>query len=186
MELFLETERLLLRQVTDDDVDELFALDNDPEVMRYLNGGKPVGRAEIVAQVQRMKGFYERYPAYGYWPAVEKATGTFLGWFLLRPKESDEPGHVELGYRLRRSAWGRGYATEGSRALLRKAFTELDVQRVYAHTMVINKGSRRVMEKAGLHYVRTFEGDFPEPIQGSEKGEVEYALTRPTWQTQTP
>ncbi|GAA2788978.1 GNAT family N-acetyltransferase [Saccharopolyspora taberi] len=181
MELFLETERLLLRRMTDDDLDELSALHNDPDVMRYLNGGKPVGRAEIESWLGRVRELYARYEGYGYWPAIERSTGAFLGWFLLRPKDTDEPGHVELGYRLHRSAWGRGYATEGSLALLRKAFDELGAHRVYAHTMVVNHASRRVMEKIGLHHVRTFDGDFPEPIEGSEHGEVEYAMDLAGW-----
>ena len=88
---------------------------------------------------------------------------------------------VELGYRLRRSAWGQGYATEGSRALIHKGFTDLDVERVYAETMVVNTASRRVMEKAGLRYVRTFHADWPDKIPGDEHGDVEYALTRAEW-----
>jgi RimJ/RimL family protein N-acetyltransferase len=88
---------------------------------------------------------------------------------------------VELGYRLRRDSWGKGYATEGSIALIRKGFTELGVHRVFAETMAVNVGSRRVMEKAGLRYVRTFHQDWPERIPGDEHGDVEYALTRAEW-----
>ncbi len=89
---------------------------------------------------------------------------------------------VELGYRLNRAAWGRGYATEGARALVGKGFTDLGVQRVTANTMAVNAGSRRVMEKAGLTFVRAYTEDWPEAIEGSEHGEVEYELTRETWQ----
>lgn len=108
--------------------------------------------------------------------------GEFLGWFELRPLEEDSAEAVELGYRLRRAAWGRGYATEGSRALVERAFTKLGVERITAYTMAVNTGSRRVMEKAGLEYVRTFFEDWPETIEGSEHGEVEYALTRTEWE----
>ncbi len=87
-----------------------------------------------------------------------------------------------LGYRLRRSAWGKGYAKEGSRALIRKGFTELGVQRVVAETMAVNTASRRVMEKAGLTYVRTFHQEWPERIEGEEHGDVEYALTKSDWE----
>ncbi|QUH04280.1 GNAT family N-acetyltransferase [Saccharopolyspora erythraea] len=184
MERILETGRMVLRRITEEDRDELFALHNDPDVMRYLNGGRPVPAERVDHELQRMLGWYERGP-FGYWPAIEKATGRFLGWFLLRPRELDEPGTVELGYRLHKAAWGRGYATEGSLALIRKGFTELGVRRVYAHTMTVNKGSRRVMEKAGLRYVRTFDGDLDEPIAGSEHGEVEYALDLDEWRRGT-
>ena len=79
------------------------------------------------------------------------------------------------------SAWGHGYATEGSRALVRKAFTELGARRVYATTMVVNFGSWRVMEKAGLRRVRLFHQPWPDRIEGEEHGDVEYALTRDEW-----
>jgi RimJ/RimL family protein N-acetyltransferase len=82
-----------------------------------------------------------------------------------------------LGYRLRRSAWGRGYATEGARTLVRHAFTELGVGRVAATTMAVNTRSRRVLEKAGLRHVRTPYLDWPDPLPGNEHGDVEYELS---------
>jgi len=88
----------------------------------------------------------------------------------------------KLGYRLRRSAWGKGYATEGSRALIQRGFTELGVERVVASTMVVNIASRRVMEKAGLKFVRTFHQPWPDYIEGQEEGDVEYALLRSEWE----
>jgi Acetyltransferase (GNAT) domain len=75
-----------------------------------------------------------------------------------------------------------GYATEGSRALIRKGFTELGVRRVVAETMVVNVASRRVMEKAGLTLVRTFHAAWPYRIEGGELGDVEYALDRADWE----
>jgi RimJ/RimL family protein N-acetyltransferase len=66
--------------------------------------------------------------------------------------------------------------------LLHKAFGELGAQRVFAETMSVNRGSRNVMEKAGLRYIRTFFQDWPDKIEGSELGEVEYALTREEWE----
>jgi RimJ/RimL family protein N-acetyltransferase len=84
---------------------------------------------------------------------------------------------------LRREVWGRGYATEGSRALIDKAFAELGAERVYASTMVVNTGSWRVMEKAGLRYVRTFQMDWPVKIPGDEEGDVEYAIDRTQWES---
>lgn len=183
MRPFLETERLVLRHFTDSDTDHLVDLDSDPEVMRHLTGGRPTPREVVVAEVlPRFLDFYRRFDGYGFFAAIERASGDFLGWFHFRPGPDDPPGRVELGYRLRRVAWGRGYATEGSLALIRKGFTELGVQQVYAQTMAVNTRSRRVMEKAGLRYVRTFRQEWDEPLPGSEHGEVEYALNRPEWQ----
>jgi RimJ/RimL family protein N-acetyltransferase len=183
MSIFLETSRLTLRRFTEADEGDLVELDSDPEVMRFLNGGKATPREEIRGQILRLLGYYERFEGFGFWAAQEKATERFLGWFQFRPRR-DEPreGEIELGYRLRRSAWGNGYATEGSRALIRKGFAELGVERVVAETMTVNLGSRRVMEKAGLTLVRTFHRDGLDAIDGFEHGVVEYALTRADWE----
>lgn len=184
MSIFLETNRLTLRRFTDADEDNLVELDNDPQVMRFLNGGKPTPREEVRSRVlPTVFGYYERSEKFGYWAVEEKATERFLGWFHFRPHNTrPRDGEIELGYRLRRSAWGKGYATEGSRALIHKGFTELGVERVVAETMTVNAGSRRVMEKAGLTLVRTFHRDGLDAIEGSEHGVVEYALTRADWE----
>jgi RimJ/RimL family protein N-acetyltransferase len=178
---FLETDRLVLRDFTDSaaDVESLFALDDDPEVMRFINGGRPATRGEALPAMLR------RYPAFGggrgCWAAREKAGGRFVGWFALRPVDPDSAAEAELGYRLRSDAWGRGYATEGARALVDKGFRDLGVGRVTANTMTVNTGSRRVLAKAGLTFVRHFTADWPDVIEGSEQGDVEYALTRAAW-----
>jgi RimJ/RimL family protein N-acetyltransferase len=128
MQIFLETERLVLRQFTEDDVDSLVELDGDPDVMRFINGGRPTPRQEIENDVlPTFLDYYERFPGYGFWAAVEKSAGRFVGWFHFRPAERAHPDEIELGYRLRKSAWGKGYATEGSRALIQKGFAELGV-----------------------------------------------------------
>ena len=185
MQVFLETQRLLLRRFTESDVDNLSNLDGDPEVMHFINGGRAVSRDVIHNEtLPRFLRAYERFEGFGVWAAIEKATGEFLGWFEFYPWKDVSPDEVELGYRLRRSAWGKGYATEGSRALIRKGFTELSVQRVKAETMAVNAASRRVMEKAGLKYVRTFHQQWPDRIEGDEHGDVEYALTKAGWEQQ--
>jgi RimJ/RimL family protein N-acetyltransferase len=183
MGVYLRTERLVLRRFTEADVDNLVDLDADPHVMRYINGGKPTSRGVVERElIPAFLGYYVRFPGYGFWAAVENSTGAFVGWFHLRPRPRDGLDEPELGYRLRRSAWGKGYATEVSRALVRSAFDQLGARRIYAETMAVNTASRRVMEKAGLRWVRTFHEDWPEPIEGDEHGDVEYALTREQWQ----
>lgn len=186
MESFLETDRLLLRRFTPHDVDNLVELDSDPEVMRFINGGRPTPREEIEDDVlPAFLAYYERFASYGFWAAEEKATGEFLGWFHFRPAKGAPPGEIELGYRLRKAAWGKGYATEGSRALIEKGFTDLRVERVVANTMVVNVASRHVMEKAGLKFVRIFYQEWPDKIEGDEEGDVEYALLRSDWERRT-
>ncbi|MFD7644733.1 GNAT family N-acetyltransferase [Kitasatospora sp. NPDC059795] len=86
-----------------------------------------------------------------------------------------------LGCRLLPAAWGRGYATEAAVALVEAAFAELDAERVVGTTMAVNSASRRVLERAGLRHVRTFFEDWPDPIPGSEHGDVVHELTRTEW-----
>lgn len=182
MHVLLETDRVILRRFTPADVDLVTALDADPAVMQYINGGRPTPREEIRDDyLPAWLAYYERGDRYGFWAAIEKRSGSFLGWFHLRPEPGDPADDPELGYRLRASAWGQGYATEGSRALIRRAFEELGARRVHATTMAVNVGSWRVMEKAGLRYVRTFHQPWPDRIEGEEQGDVEYALTRAEW-----
>ena len=137
----------------------------------------------------------DRFPGFGFWAAIEKSSGEFLGWFCLRPHEDGGPGNVGLGYRLRKAAWGKGYGTEGARALIHKGFAELGVERVFAVTYEENLASRRVMEKAGLRLVRRFrltleelEAEATYDSSSSQEvweGEdVEYALERADWEQQ--
>jgi len=180
--VYVESERLILRRFTLDDLERVTALDADPVVMRYINGGRPTPRDEIRdVYLPGWMAWYGAGDRYGFWAAIEKRTGAFLGWFHLRPQEGDPDDEPELGYRLIASAWGRGYATEGSRALIQKAFVDLGARRVYATTMVVNVASRRVMEKAGLRFVRVFRQPWPDRIEGEEQGDVEYALARDEW-----
>jgi len=187
MHIILKTPRLVIRQFTEDDVDNLSNLDSDPEVMRFLTGGRPIPREEIRDRIIPFNlGVYDRLDRLGTWAAESTATGEFLGWFHFRPGHgSDDIANIELGYRLRRSSWNKGYATEGSRALVSMGFTDLGVERVFALTMTVNTASRRVMEKCGLTLVRTTPYERPDVIEGAGHGEVEYALTRPEWEART-
>ncbi len=183
MTVYLETERLVLRRLTPDDLDAVEALDADPAVMRYINGGRPTPRDELRDEyLPAWLAYYDRGDRYGFWAAIEKPGGRFLGWFHLRPGPGDPDDEPELGYRLRADAWGRGYASEGSRALVHTAFVDLGARRVYAMTMAVNVGSWRVMEKAGLRFVRAFHQAWPDRIEGEELGDVEYAITREQWE----
>jgi RimJ/RimL family protein N-acetyltransferase len=180
MQVYLTTARLVLRQFTAADLDNLVELNSDPEVMRFVSrDGAPTPRAELEHDyLPAYLAYYQRGERYGFWAACERATGDFLGWFHFRPGPGADPDEPELGYRLRRAAWGRGYATEGSRALVDKGFAELGVRRVVASALADNAASRRVMEKAGLRLVRTYR--LADPEFGDAEA-VEYALTRAEW-----
>ena len=175
MDVVLRTERTVLRRFTPADAGALVELDADPEVMRWLTGGRPTPPGVVERCVlPRILAGYARAETPRRLAAEDPATGAFLGWFGLQPV----PGRgLEQGYRLRREFWGRGLATEGARARVRLAFEELHASRVFAGTMAVNAGSRRVLEKAGLRHLRTRWPPFDEPIPGSAHGEVEYART---------
>lgn len=183
MQVFLEPERLVLRRFTSDDVDNLVELDSDAAVMKFINGGRATPREEIESDhIPAFLRYYDRFAGYGFWAAIEKSTGQFIGWFHFRPPPETPDEGIELGYRLRRSAWGKGYATEGSCALVEKGFAELGAERVFATTMVVNVASRRVLENARLKHVRTFHQPWPDDIEGQEQGDIEYALLRSEWE----
>ncbi|MFF9151649.1 GNAT family N-acetyltransferase [Streptomyces sp. NPDC014846] len=181
---YLETERLTLRRFTSDDADLLIELDSDAAVMRYLTGGHPT--APDIVREQHLPNIiagYERWRGdLGLFAAYEKDGGAFIGWFCLRPESQGPLDEAELGYRLRQAAWGKGYATEASRALLVKAFTRLGIRMVWAETMAVNHGSRNIMEKLGM----TLTDTIPTPpdmemVEGSEHGGVRYEITKERW-----
>ena len=188
MPIILETPRLTIRQFTEDDVDNLFDLNSDPEVMRYLTGGRPIAREKIRDEIIPFHlASYNRFDRLGTWAAESAATGQFLGWLHFCPGAGSDAdtANVDLGYRLCRSAWNKGYATEGARAVISMGFTDLGVERVFARAMAANGASRRVMEKCGLTLVRTIPYEGADVIEGAERGKVEYALTRSEWKART-
>jgi len=153
---FLNIDRLYLRTFTPDDAPLLHALDSDPEVMRYISRGEPTPLETIVEKIlPRWLALYELGEGIGVWAAHERATDDFVGWFHLRPDRL-VPEEMELGYRLRRSVWGRGYATEGAQVLIDKAFAEWNVEKIVARTLVGNLASQRVMQKCGLRFEEAF------------------------------
>jgi RimJ/RimL family protein N-acetyltransferase len=178
-EVFLETERLRLRRLTPADLDRLVELDSDPEVMRYISKGRPTSR-EVLERMHlpRMLGWYQRGPHQGFWVVEERAGDPFLGWFHLRP-DLLEPADMELGYRLKRDAWGRGFATEMGRELVRRALTDWGFPRVSGRTLAGNFGSRRVLERCGLRFEAEFV--YPESILADcteeERRAVKYGVT---------
>ena len=181
----MQTERLVLRRFTADDADLLIELDSDPAVMRYLTGGEPTAPTVVrELYLPGILGAYERWGGnLGVFAAHEKDGGAFIGWFCLRPERGGPTDEVELGYRLRREAWGNGYATEGSRGLLRKAFVELDVRLVWGETMFANLPSQKVMEKVGMTVAEAIPTpDDMKMIERSELGGLRYEIAKEQWE----
>ncbi|MFE1317541.1 GNAT family N-acetyltransferase [Kitasatospora phosalacinea] len=185
----LRTDRLALRRFSPADLPAVTALCGDPEVMRYIDDGRPIPPGRVADELLPglLREYAELPDGLGCW-ALE-ASGHFLGWAALRPPHSvglEEADGLELGYRLLPAARGRGYATEAVSALVGAAFGELRAERVVATTMTVNTASRRVLERVGLRHVRTFHFDWPDPLPGSEQGDVVYALTRAEREASAP
>jgi RimJ/RimL family protein N-acetyltransferase len=179
-----DTARLRLREFTRDDFDALLRLNSDPEVMWFLTKGAPYTADQVNAFLDTVISDYPRHPGLGVWAAHRLDTGDFIGWLALHPTHDNPPSEPELGYRLARTAWGFGFATEGCRALIDRAFTSLAAVRVWAETMAVNARSRSVMKKLGMRHTDTWFGEFDDPIPGTELGEVVYEITRAEWVAQ--
>jgi [ribosomal protein S5]-alanine N-acetyltransferase len=146
----LLTARLALREFTPADLDDLFSMDGDAEVMRYLGSGLPPRtRAQCAEAIERTVEGYAKRPGYGLLHASRRDDGTFVGACGVFPvPEGDD---VEIAYRVPRAQWGRGYAKEMARAMLQHALRALRLPRVIGLTWPENVASQRVLEKIGMH-----------------------------------
>jgi RimJ/RimL family protein N-acetyltransferase len=150
------TQRLLLREWRDADLDEFAAIDADPVVMEYFPETYTEDRTRrFVARIR------ERWAelGYGLWAVELKDTGRFIGYVCLWP--ATFPAHftpaVEVGWRLAADQWGHGYATEGARAALNYGFETLGLEEIVSFTSVLNLRSVRVMERLGMRRAADFE-----------------------------
>ena len=157
MAITLETRRLVLRPLGRGDLADLVALDRDPEVMRYV--GSPAGVKGPAETEQRARTRIEEslrgdHEPLGFWRVEGRDDGIFLGVaaLLRMPEGPDGPpgGDVEVAYRLARSAWGRGIATEAAAALIAHGLRTLGLPRLVAVTYPENRASQRVLDKLGF------------------------------------
>ncbi|WP_454333669.1 GNAT family N-acetyltransferase [Streptomyces glaucescens] len=173
----LRTERLLLRSWRDSDRDPWFALNTDPEVRRYLPGMPTRERTD-----RGVTEFQADLDArgWGFWAVEVRGTGEFIGLAGLDPVEEGQPfTGVEAGWRLARSAWGHGYATEAARAVLDFGFAELDLPEILAITVPANRRSRAVMERLGMTCDPADDFDDPNVPEGPLRRSVLYRLPKP-------
>lgn len=165
---WLLTLRLAMRRIVVTDYDDVWRLDSDPRVMKYITG-KAATREETAATMARVTRYYDRYPDLGAWYTVRRDTGAFIGWFSL--KYAGKSPDIEIGYRLLPEAWGQGFASEGAKAMHDYGFDDLGLHRIIGVTHAGNKASQRVLRKTGLldlgwgHYydlrLRLFAADSP-------------------------
>ena len=184
----IATDRLLLRCFDGSEAQWLYELDNDHEVMRHINGGTHTPLEFIE---RSSLPFFCRadwpVPGTGFWKILSQTTLDPLGWCCLRVAD-DALDTGSLGYRLLRKAWGNGYASEASRAVLEHGFARLDLARATATTYEENARSRRVLEKLGFRLIREYRQDLDSQQTANFDGteafpglDLEFELRRREW-----
>jgi len=169
----LTTERLYLRELAPADAHSLYALNSDPEVMRYTDDAPFHNPAAAEAFLQD----YDHYRRHGYgrWAVIHQSDERFIGFSGLRKDE--RTGEVDLGFRLFTEFWAQGYATEAGRAALRLGFEKFNLERIIGRSMRENLPSVSVLQKLGMEFCEVRE----------EAGRLwlVYAIDRPSWEALT-
>ena len=176
----LESERLLLRQWTESDIPGFIRLNSDPEIMRYfprtLTSAESTEFISIMSSIIAEKGW-------GFWAVESKFTNEFIGFVGLNSPRTILPFSpcVEVGWRLHKECWGRGYATEAGKVSLAYAFSQLALDEVVSFTTKSNAKSRQVMERLGMSNTgKNFRyPDLPTDHPLSEH--VLYKITKKQW-----
>lgn len=159
MKFNIETERLILRELRLSDLEGMFELDSDPEVHKYL-GNKPVKTIEESQKILESVINQYKERGIGRWAAIEKSSGDFIGWSGIRLNtEFNMNGftkYYDVGYRLIKRFWGKGYATESGKAAIEYAFNNMELPELYATTEIGNQASHNALLKLGLKYIEDF------------------------------
>lgn len=153
--------RLSYQLIDESDSEFLFQLDQNPEVMRYINGGNMTSREDISKVfIPRLNAYKNVNKGWGLWKVSLVATQEAIGWILVRPMDffSDQPiwHDIELGWRFSSSTWGKGYASEAA-IHIQKALAKQSENKVFsAIAMQDNVGSIAVMKKMGMQYIKSY------------------------------
>ena len=150
----IETERLKMRKLTQDDLPWLIEMRSDPDVYRYLGGWE---KQNPEAVTSRFKTYLDWYDQYGFAQCLMelRSTGERIGCSGLQPLE--DTGEIEVGYNLSKKYWRQGYGEECARGWLKYGFETLGLPRIVAVAAPENTGSWRIMEKCGMKFVATEE-----------------------------
>jgi ribosomal-protein-alanine N-acetyltransferase len=158
MKIFAETERLILREILETDLDGMFELDSDPEVHHYL-GNQTVSDKNQTAKVINYVRQQYIDNGIGRWAVIDKRTNAFIGWTGLKfvtELTNGRQNYYDLGYRLKRVYWGQGIATETALISLDYAFNKLKIDEVYAAANCENLASNKILQKVGMRFMETF------------------------------
>lgn len=151
--VMLTTPRLILRPFHDSDAPHFYRLNTDPKVMKYT-GDIPFQSEAAALRFIRNYDTYTRY-GYGRWTVLLTENQEYIGWCGL--KYSPEKDETDIGFRLMREHWNKGYATEAARACLAYGFGDLQLKKIVGRAMCDNHASIRVLEKIGMTFDHYFE-----------------------------
>ncbi len=152
MRTVLHTERLRLEPFDEVHFVGLLALNSDAAVMRYLGDGSPATPEEVQHSIDTSKAQWDRL-GFSWWAFVRSDDGELIGAGCVQHIENEPANPVEVGWRLKRAYWGRGYATEAARAMIEFAFEELGIASIFATTHPANVKSINVMKRLGMRSV---------------------------------
>ena len=149
----LSTERLYLRELHSEDAAALYALNSDPDVMRYTGDEAFASRTAAEAFIRD----YDQYRKHGFgrWAVMLERNHRFIGWSGLR--RDDDTGEVDLGFRFFTPYWAQGYATEAGRAALQLGFERFGLSRIIGRSMRENLPSVAVLQKLGMRFCEVRE-----------------------------
>jgi [ribosomal protein S5]-alanine N-acetyltransferase len=147
----LETSRLVLREIQTEDFNDLFRMNSDPEVMKYVGDGSTRDHEQMLKELDMLISHYSRKPGLGIWATILKENNMFVGASGL--VYYDNTPEIEVGYRMLKEHWNKGYATEAAFGLLKYGFTSLRLKKIVSSAHVDNRSSRKVMEKVGMRYI---------------------------------
>jgi len=154
----LETDRLILRRQTPDDLDALWALYTDPDVVRFIPDA-PRNREEAREELEWHMNGHPRRPELGLWATIYKQTGAFIGRCGLLPWTIDGQEEVEVAYLLAKTHWGQGLASEAAQAILAYGFEQLGLSRLICMIEPGNLASIRVAERIGMTFEKEAADD---------------------------
>ncbi len=180
----IHTKHLVLREWEPRDIAPFAAINKDPKVMEYFY--KPLTEEETLAMVERFQEHFKKH-GFGIYACELKETSGCIGFVGLNIPDFEAPFTpcVEIGWRLSSSVWGKGYAPEAARAVLKAAFTRFGLEEVVAFTVPMNSRSLRVMEKLGMKKDPKGDFDHPRVPEGhSLRRHVLYRITRSQYEHQ--
>lgn len=161
MTTIIETDRLIIREITKEDAQGIYNLDSDERVVKYVGSMVITSMEEAHEIIEFIQKQYSDF-GIGRWAIIEKETGEFIGWCGFKLVENGLNGlreYLDLAYRFRYDAWGKGYATEATQACLAYAERNFQHHPVFAVSEVENESSKRVLDKIGFHAAYTFDLD---------------------------